>query len=243
MENNSINIFYKIFQIMDHYETVLDNHSYHGNKYKPDEAFNDFMNADDFFSFIAKQVPVNKVPKPPPMGGGNAPPDDDFLPSGPPPPPPPAEADPFASEENASDAVPKTDEDAIVKKYIKKCYKLIVLKCHPDKNTTQANSSALFIKCKDYYNEQLLIGLLYIFYLYKIKPPHPLDISTPVVPDDDCNILIDRILREIRVIQHKLTELNQPEPQPTQEPQPETAPEPQPAQEPAPATDAQSSEN
>ena len=230
---------------MYHYETVLDNHSYHGNKYKPDEAFNDFMNADDFFSFIAKQVPVNKVPKPPPMGGGKAPPDDDFLPSGPPPPPPPpAEEDPFASEEHASDAVPKTDEDAIVKKYIKKCYKLIVLKCHPDKNTTQANSSALFIKCKDYYNEQLLIGLLYVFYLYKIKPPHPLDISTPVVPDDDCNILIDRILREIRVIQHKLTEINSPaqEESPPDQPQ-EQGTEPASAPEPAPATDAESSEN
>ena len=243
MENNSINIFYKIFQIMDHYETVLDNHSYHGNKYKPDEAFNDFMNADDFFSFISKQVPLNKAQKPPPMGGGKAPPDDDFLPSGPPPPSPaddkpPADADPFASEENASDAVPKTDEDATVKKYIKKCYKLIVLKCHPDKNTARANSSALFIKCKDYYNEQLLIGLLYIFYLYKIKPPHPLDISTPVVPDDDCNVLIDRILREIRVIQDKLSELNSP----VQE-VPEPEPKPEPAPEPAPATDAQSSEN
>ena len=221
MENNSINIFYKIFQIMDHYETVLDNYSYQGNKYKPDEKFNDFMNADDFFSFIAKQVPVNKAPKPPPRGG-NAPTDedDDFFSAGAPP-PPSAEADPFASEENASDAVPKTDEDAIVKKYIKKCYRLIVLKCHPDKNTDMANSSALFIKCKDYYNEQLLIGLLYIFYLYKIKPPHPLDISTPVVPDDHCNILIDRILREIRIIQDKLMELNlpvqevvQPEPEP-----------------------------
>lgn len=239
---NSINIFYKIFQIMDHYETVLDTHSYNGNKYKPDETFNDFMNADDFFSFIAKQVPINKTPKPPPMGGGNAPPDDDFLPAGPPPPPspedkPPAEADPFASEVNASDAVPKTDEDAIVKKYIKKCYKLIVLKCHPDKNTTQANSSALFIKCKDYYNEQLLIGLLYIFYLYKINPPHPLDISTPVVPDDDCNILIDRILREIRVIQDKLTELNTPV---QEEQKPSSAPEPQPE---PPTNDVQSSEN
>jgi hypothetical protein len=220
---------------MDHYETVLDNHSYNGNKYKPDETFNDFMNADDFFSFISKQVPLNKAPKPPPMGGGKAPPDDDFLPSGPPPPAaddkPPDEADPFASEENASDAVPKTDEDAIVKKYIKKCYKLIVLKCHPDKNTAQANSSALFIKCKDYYNEQLLIGLLYIFYLYKINPPHPLDISTPVVPDDHCNVLIDRILREIRVIQDKLTQLNSP----VQEESP-----PESAQS---ADDAQSSEN
>jgi hypothetical protein len=169
------------------------------------------------------------------MGGGKAPPDDDFLPSGPPPPAaddkPPDEADPFASEENASDAVPKTDEDAIVKKYIKKCYKLIVLKCHPDKNTAQANSSALFIKCKDYYNEQLLIGLLYIFYLYKINPPHPLDISTPVVPDDHCNVLIDRILREIRVIQDKLTQLNSP----VQEESP-----PESAQS---ADDAQSSEN
>jgi hypothetical protein len=241
MENNSINIFYKIFQIMDHYETVLDNYSYKGNKYKPDEKFNDFMNADDFFSFIAKQVPVNKAPKRQPVSG-NAPTDDDddFFSAGAPPPPsaedkPPADQDPFASEENASDAVPKTDEDAIVKKYIKKCYRFIVLKCHPDKNTDMANSSALFIKCKDYYNEQLLIGLLYIFYLYKIKPPHPLDISTPVVPDDDCNILIDRILREIRVIQDKLMELNSPVQESVQ---PEPEPEPEPS-----ATDLPCSEN
>ncbi len=239
---NSINIFYKIFQIMDHYETVLDNKSYHGNKYKPDETFNDFMNADDFFSFISKQVPINKVPKPPPRSGNAPPEDDDFFSAGAPPPPsaddkPPTDPDPFASEDHASDAVPKTDEDAIIKKYIKKCYKLIVLKCHPDKNTTKANSSVLFIKCKDYYNEQLLIGLLYIFYLYKIKPPHPLDISTPVVPDDNCNILIDRILREIRVIQDKLTELNSPvQEEPPPQPQPEPEPEP-------PTTDVQSSEN
>lgn len=227
---DSINIFYKIFQIMDHYENILDNQAYHGNKYKPDESFNEYMSADEFFSFITKQIPIQKKEGAPAPADAAAPPSDEK---------PPADAaapddaaDPFATESHAADAAPKTDEDAIIKKYIKKCYKIIVLKCHPDKNTSNANSSALFIKCKDYYNEQLLIGLLYVFYLYKLHPPYPLNMDMASVPDDEGDILISRIMREIRIIQYKLSELDlpQPEPAPAQEP----AAEPAPAQEPAP---------
>jgi hypothetical protein len=225
---DSINIFYKIFQIMDHYENILDNQAYHGNKYKPDDSFNEYMSADEFFSFITKQIPIQKKPTPPATSDTDPPSEDK---------PPaeaaaPADADPFSTEDHAADAAPKTDEDAIIKKYIKKCYKIIVLKCHPDKNTSNANSSALFIKCKDYYNEQLLIGLLYVFYLYKLHPPYPLNMDMTSVPDDEGDILISRILREIRIIQYKLSELDlpQPEVQPEPHPEPEPAPEPQPDQ-------------
>lgn len=212
--DNSVNIFYKIFQIMDHYETALDNRTIHGSKYKPDESFNAFMNADEFFAFISKEVPVNKRPPPPPPQEGapdgdapnhppdedapNHPPDDDDIPS--PPPPPPVDK-------------PPNDPDVIINAYIKKCYRVIVLKCHPDKNTLQTNNRANFVKCQEYYDEHLLIGLLYIFYIYKLSPPYPLNISTPVVPDDTCNIIVDRIMREIRVIQCKLDDLKLPIPE------------------------------
>ncbi len=56
------NIFFKIFQIMDHYESTLEKITYNGEKYKPDEAFKNFMDADEFFSSILKNVPVRKNP-------------------------------------------------------------------------------------------------------------------------------------------------------------------------------------
>lgn len=227
---DSINIFYKIFQIMDHYENILDNQSYHGNKYKPDESFNEYMSADEFFSFITKQIPIQKKADTPADASAPPPPSDDNPPAEA---APPDDADPFSTEKHAADAAPKTDEDAIIKKYIKKCYKIIVLKCHPDKNTSNENSSALFIKCKDYYNEQLLIGLLYIFYLYKLTPPCPLNMDMASVPDDDADVLISRIMREIRIIQYKLSELDLPQPEPQPEPAPEPQPEPEPQPQPA----------
>lgn len=209
---SSINIFYKIFQIMDHYENILDNLSYNGEKYKPDESFNEFMNSDDFFAEIFKNVPVNK--KPVPEEGGNKeepvnqteekedqekekelPPEKE---------PTPVETDPVP--DNTS------ERERIIKKYIRKCYKVIVLKCHPDKNKSDEsnNNNKKFLKCQEYYDNNFLIGLLYIFYLYKLKPPAPLNIATPVVPEDDCSIIIDRIIREIRVIQDKLEIFNSP---------------------------------
>ena len=215
---------------MEHYETTLDTYVIQGNKYKPDETFNAFMNADEFFAFISKEVPVNKRPQPP--KGGKPPPQDDDVPppqdDDVPPPPDNDETPPLDDDETPppdddvppppDDDVPpppvdkpQNDPDAIINAYIKKCYKVIVLKCHPDKNKLQTNLHANFIKCREYYDEHLLIGLLYIFYIYKLSPPSPLNISMPVVPDEKCNIIIDRILREIRVIQCKLESLNLPE--------------------------------
>ena len=217
---NSVNIFYKIFQIMDYYETALDNYTIKGNKYKPDETFNAFMNADEFFSFISKEVPVNKRPQPPNRGEPPIPDEDIPTPPVDETPPIPDEdipAPPVDETPPTPDDKPHNDPDAIINAYIKKCYKVIVLKCHPDKNKLQTNIHANFIKCQEYYDENLLIGLLYIFYIYKLSPPSPLNISTPVVPNDKCNIIIDRIFREIRVIQCKLESFNLPMPETEQQ--------------------------
>ena len=97
----------------------------------------------------------------------------------------------------------------------KKLFRKIVIKCHPDKNTTHQDAATKFIRCQDYYDNHFLIGILYIFYIYKIKPPYPLNSSTPIVPEDDCSILLDRIICEIRVIQDKLAQLNSPLPEDT----------------------------
>ena len=121
-----------------------------------------------------------------------------------------------------SEIEPTTERGKIVKKYIKKCYKLIVLKCHPDKikESTAFDKTLMFIRCKDYYDNQLLIGLLYVFYMYNLNPPAPLITSMPSSQDEEYNMLMDQIIHEIRVIQDKLVEFNSP----IEVPEPETEP-------------------
>jgi len=206
---------------MDHYENILDNQSYSGEKYKPDESFKEFMNSDEFFAAVFKNVPVNKKPVPKqgaetekPQSEQEEGTEKEEAPA--PPPPPPVETEP--APDNTS------ERDRVITKYIKKCYRVIVLKCHPDKNKLDEdinNNNKKFLKCQEYYDNNFLIGLLYIFYLYKLKPPAPLNIATPIVPEDDCSIIIDRIIREIRVIQDKLELFSMPievEPEPEVEP-------------------------
>lgn len=231
---SSTNIFYKIFQIMDHYENILDNQSYSGEKYKPDESFNEFMNSDEFFAAVFKNVPVNKKPAPEEGVEKETKQTDPDEPREDPEKekekelPPETEPAPVETEPAPDNT---SERDRVITKYIKKCYRVIVLKCHPDKNKMNVDSSSSssntnnqqFIKCQEYYDNNFLIGLLYIFYLYKLKPPPPLNIATPIVPEDDCSIIIDRIIREIRVIQDKLELFNmpievEPEPEPEVEP-------------------------
>ena len=85
----------------------------------------------------------------------------------------------------------ETDEDKFINDFIKKIYKKIILKCHPDKN----GDKDLFLKCKEYYDDRFLIGILYIGYKIKFK--------LPLLNQ----IIIDKILFEIRIIQEKIINL------------------------------------
>ena len=177
------NIFYKIFEIMDHYENILDNSSYEGD--------DKYTEGDDFFAFLFKNMKKQEAPP-------QKEPDTEQKPD--------KEPDPVPDKEIPSENEPEVDKNPVIKSYIRKCYKKIVLKCHPDKNKSTHNAENLFIKCHDYYDNEFLIGLLYIFYLYKILPPAPLNNTSPTEPDEDSAILIDRIFKEIRLIQDKLAQ-------------------------------------
>ena len=202
-----IDIFYKIFQIMDHYENILDKHSYNGNKYKPTEASDLFTNNDTFFSSIFKNVELNKPVETKKDQDSKEEGNKDKS----------AEANKDKPEEANKDKLPSeieptTDHGKTVKKYIKKCYKILILRCHPDKHLdeTDFDKTKIFIRCKEYYDNQLLIGLLYIFYIYNLSPPSPLITTAPTSSDTEYNILLNQVIYEIRVMQDKLVELNSP---------------------------------
>jgi hypothetical protein len=55
------NIFHKIFEIMNCYENLLNNHSKCNNKNKSNDVSNNFMQAEDnFFTFIFKNIHIHK---------------------------------------------------------------------------------------------------------------------------------------------------------------------------------------
>jgi hypothetical protein len=210
-----IDIFYKIYQIMDHYETILDNQSYNGNKYKPTEASDLFTNNDSFFSSIFKNVTLNKPVEPKKDQDDKENADKEISDEAEK--DKPDEAEKERPEHVTQDKLPReikptTEHGKTVQKYIKKCYKILILRCHPDKHLDETNfdKTQIFIRCKEYYDNQLLIGLLYIFYLYKLSPPPPLITTSPMSSDVEYNMLLDQIIHEIRVIQDKLVELNSP---------------------------------
>ena len=177
------NIFYKIFEIMNHYENILDNSSYEGD--------DKYTKGDDFFAFLFKNMKKQEAAH---EKADNTEQNPEKVP------------EPVPDKESDPEPEPEVDINPIIKSYIKKCYRKIVLKCHPDKNKSTHNADKLFIKCHDYYDNEFLIGLLYIFYLYKILPPAPLNNTSPTEPDENSEILIDRIFKEIRMIQDKLAQ-------------------------------------
>ena len=90
----------------------------------------------------------------------------------------------------------KDGADSKVKKYMKICYKKIILHCHPDK--TKKNKDLYqeyFIKSQEYYENNFLIGQLYLFYLLQLKPPLL------------NSIIVNHIIIEIRHIQEKINEI------------------------------------
>jgi len=80
------------------------------------------------------------------------------------------------------------NQDNIILDFIKKIYKKIIIKCHPDKG----GDKSLFIKCQEYYDNKFLIGILYIGYKVNF-----------VLPELN-NKIIEQILYEIRIIQQKI---------------------------------------
>jgi len=181
------NIFHKIFEIMDHYENILDNSSYEGD--------DKYTEGDDFFAFLFKNMKKQEAaPEKEPETNNEEKPEtnDEEKPE----------------KEPDSEPEPEIDTNPVIKSYIKKCYRKIVLKCHPDKNKSIHNADKLFIKCHNYYDNGFLIGLLYIFYLYKILPPSPLNNTSPTELDDNSSILVDQIFKEIRLIQDKLSQFD-----------------------------------
>lgn len=192
-----INIFEKIFEIMEEYEnkkkTVINNY-YHKNINKDiDENINNENNIfeNDFFKFIFNNIKISKkeidnlkIKK------DNQKSDDNYnenyinnnifnnsL----------TNINDYPSKYNNNNNY--NDNSLIIKEYIKKLYKKLLLLCHPDKN----GDKELFIKCQEYYNNNLLIGLLYIGYKIKINLPPLLN-----------KIIIDHIFIEIRIIQEKI---------------------------------------
>lgn len=192
-----LNIFEKIFEIMEEYEnkkkTVINNY-YHKNINKDiDENINNENNIfeNDFFKFIFNNIKISKkeidnlkIKK------DNQKSDDNYnenyinnnifnnsL----------TNINDYPSKYNNNNNY--NDNSLIIKEYIKKLYKKLLLLCHPDKN----GDKELFIKCQEYYNNNLLIGLLYIGYKIKINLPPLLN-----------KIIIDHIFIEIRIIQEKI---------------------------------------
>lgn len=106
---------------------------------------------------------------------------------------------PFSSDKTKGIENPiknKNTMNSELKKYMKTCYKKIVLLCHPDKTKNNKELyQEYFIKSQEYYENNFVIGLLYLFYILKLKPP---SLSS---------FIINHIIIEIRYIQEKINEL------------------------------------
>ncbi len=200
-----IHIFTKIYELMDHFENLCHESVPSEKKYKED---------DDFFAFIfqnVKEVDPQKQPeKQPEKEETNPTPTNPTI----------KEEESESNEQSqtnsnlnnepasASTKLQEESDESIVNKYIKKCYKKIVLKCHPDKNKKSQGASTIFVRCQEYYDNRLLIGILYIFYLYSIKPPEPLNALDPNNINNKTNALLNRIAKEIYIIKKKIVALS-----------------------------------
>ena len=187
-----LNIFEKIFEIMEEYENKKKKLINNCQNKEVNENINENNNSEsnlfenDFFKFIFNNIKINKKEiNNNEIKEYNKKSNDKLY------------DEKFVSTNNSliilNDLdikcnLPINNNSLIIKEYIKKLYKKLVLYCHPDKN----GEKELFIKCQEYYNNKLLIGLLYIG--YKIK------INLPLLN----KIIIDIIFIEIRIIQEKI---------------------------------------
>ena len=192
MNEIKLNIFEKIFEIMEEYENLIN------NKKNTKENCKNYFFEKDFFNFIYNNINIsqqdinflnNDINNLCIINNNDI--NDDINND---------INDDINDEMNAkyndeindkiNDEINAkyNENDLIIKNYIKKMYKKIVLLCHPDKN----GNKELFIKCQEYYNNNFLIGILYIG--YKVK------INFSVLN----KIIIDHIFGEIRIIQEKI---------------------------------------
>ena len=188
----NVNIFEKIFEIMNEYENCTETYIYNN------------FSTDNFFNYIFKNININSVPLDKslneplniPLNKSLDEPLDKPLDKSLDKPLDKSLNEPL--DKSLNEPLDKSLNEPLdehldeslneIKKYMKKCYKKIVLITHPDKNGDQN----IFIKCQTYYEESLLIGILYLCYLLKLDIP----------PIND--IIVNRILIEIRIIQEKI---------------------------------------
>ena len=188
-----LNIFEKIFEIMEEYENKKDNYKNKFINTDIDKELDKVNNLEsnlfknDFFKFIFNNIKISKK-------------EFDNL---------EIKEDNKKSNKNYHEKYDENnisnnslininnsyikynynnDNSLIIKDYTKKLYKKLVLLLHPDKN----GEKELFIKCQEYYNNNLLIGLLYIGYKIKINLPYL------------NKTIIEHIFIEIRIIQEKI---------------------------------------
>lgn len=185
---DNLNIFKKIFEIMDHFESISNNLP-NEKKYKDD---------DDFFNFIfqnVKEVNPNKNSESNPECKIES--CTEFNPES------SNESNTESCTESTNESESNIENQKIVKNYIKKCYKKIVLKCHPDKNKL-LNDNKLFVLVQNYYDNELLIGILYIYYITNINPPEPLNDVDPNNLNLLQKIIVEHIFKEIYIVQKKI---------------------------------------
>lgn len=209
----NINIFKKVYDLMEEYEKLLDNKDNKTNNIF--KKTDDFINKDSFFNYIYNNISIqqrnneniNKIDlnnskdinkdininsssniELSDINSSNT-----YLSN--------AELSDINSsninlennnsEKNTTESENinnQIEKDNTINDFIKKLYKKIILKCHPDKN----GDKIIFIKCQEYYEQKLLIGLLYIAYIMNYPFPYIND------------IIINKILIEIRIVQYNI---------------------------------------
>ena len=172
------NIFDKIYQIMSTYDYLLEKLINKKNINK-DTSF--LFHNDNFFQFIFKNIHV----QPKNYQNINKNKNTQYY---------QIENKNIQKDDINQDNIQQYDVNQDIKIFIKKCYKKIALLCHPDK-TDNIIFKNYFIKCQDYYENNFIIGLLYLFYLIKISPP--------LLNEN----IIQKIFIEIRLIQEKIYNL------------------------------------
>ena len=204
-----MNIFNKIYEIMNEYDILLDekenNYNNSLNNYTHEEFEKNkneyYNNIDNFFKYIFKNININNLNEKNNLDMNNQDINnlntdnlntdnlfsnnkDIIILSN-------NNLDSHNLEYNNNNNFNNNDDkqhENIIQDFIKKIYKKIILKCHPDKK----GNEKLFIKCREYYENKFLIGILYIGFLVNYQLP------------ELNQIIVNHILFEIRVIQEKI---------------------------------------